>query len=208
MNKFYILFFLVIYSCGSKQNKETEIVNSYINHRPHNDFLKHYEPLYYIKNTNSGLIEKFQILIDTNDILTQDDIKFYKINITDFSDSIYVGLNKNILYTYNQPVKYLDQSLILRSNNKSGYHSYLFGFDYRIDEMTSRFDGNENDTIYEFSMSKLIDQEGSDYFYDAGEFPNKVFQKIEFSKKRGIIKAVLFDIKTKETYETIYERDL
>lgn len=208
MNRFYIILFLLIYSCGSKQKKDSEIANSHLKINHYSNFLKKYEPIYYIKNVDSGLIEKFQILIDTNNILTKDDIKFYKIDITSFSDSIYIGLRHNILYTYNQSVKYLDQSLILRSNDKSGYYSYLFGFDYRIDEMTSRFDSNENDTIYEFSMSKLMDEEGTDYFYYAGEFPNKVFQKMVFSRKRGIIKAVLFDIKTKEAYETIYGREL
>lgn len=207
MNKFYIILFLIINSCGLNQKKDTGMIDSNINITQSNDFLKNYKPINHIKNVKSERVEKFHIIINKQNTLLKDDIKFYKIDITGFSDSIYVGLNKNILYTYDSSKKYLDKALVLDSNSEKGYYSFFCGFDYRIDKISSEYEIEENDTVYDFSMTKLKSKKGSDYFYYSDESPSKVFQRVIFSKKRGIIEAVFYDVETNKTYITIDKKE-
>jgi len=194
---------VMIFSCGLKQKDKTQEQNRESNKKTNIEFLKNYKPITHIKNVTTGQIEEFHININKEDSIIEDGIKFYNINIKGFGNNIYIGFNKNIIYTFDKSKSYSDKTFILKPNQLR-YYSFFCGYDYRVDKTSfDELDVEKKDTIYMFDMSKLKDSKGSDYFYDSGEYPENIFKKVTFSKEEGIIEATIYNERTNETYITI-----
>lgn len=199
--KFSILLLFVSFSCNFTQYSNKKKITTNKVDSLKNDFLSSYKPIQYLKNIRTNKVEKFKISINLDSVKKWDGKFFYKITLTGYTDSLYIGFDKNIVYSYDESRYYADKSFILEANNSS-YYSFFCGYDYRVDKTESEFDFIEKDTVYKFYMTKLTDNKGSDYIYYAGEYPDKVFKEVYFSKKRGIIKIIFSDKNTNDLYIT------
>ncbi|MFI2744251.1 hypothetical protein ACG2LH_16065 [Zhouia sp. PK063] len=200
--KLFILSILSVNSCSDK-GKQKEVVASTDDTivSQQDLFLAKSKPINYIKGIEKGNRKKFIISFDTSKHILQDGFTLYKMNVTDRSDSLYLGLKEDVVYTYDGTKHYLDKTFILNSKNKN-YYSFFCGNDYRVDSLSVDVVNVNKEDVYTFYMSKLTDQQGDDYFYYEGKSPKETFRKIVFSKSKGVISAELYDREKKEIYVT------
>lgn len=201
MFNFVLLLIFAVNGCSNKDNRHRDIMIKDKVAIQKDSFLSALKPIEYIKNIETGEVERFVISFDTTKHILKDSVILYKIKVTDKSDSLYLGLKDDIIYMYDETKKYMDKAFILKSENKN-YYSFFCGNDYRVDSLKIDNNNLHGEDVYNFYMTKLTSQQGHDYFYDTGEYPNKVFRKIVFSKRSGIISAELYDREKGESYLT------
>lgn len=199
MKNYLLILLISFYSCNINTKKNTDNDTVTLNSKI---FMSSFKTITELRSLKTGKIRKFKILIKRKDTIRRNGIIFFKLKINDHSDSLYIGLKDNIVYSFDLSKHYLDKSLVLKSGIQKGYYSFLFGLDYRIDDVDKYYDGLDKDTIFNFKVTKLINKKESDHFYYSNDECSLYFERITFSKLYGIKEATLYDKSTGEKYIT------
>lgn len=204
MSKLIPCFFIFIgiFSCQELFDSESKKIFQKKHTISDFNYFINSQPITKIENIKSGEIEKFEIIIDTSVSKIIDKIVFNKVKITGYDESIYFGCHNSILYTYEanydhyEPMFYLDSEL-------SNYYSFFAGYDYIIDKSELLLDNPTSDTIYKFHMTEGYPSESNDNLIISRKSSSIVFKSLTFSKRKGIIEAILTKNELGETYRTL-----
>lgn len=198
----YFFIFLGIFSCQELFNLERK--DTFQKRKISSDFnyFINSQPITKIENIKSGEIKKFEIIVNTSVTKVIDKIVFNKVIITGYDETIYFGCHNSILYTYEanydhyEPMFHLDSDL-------SNYYSFFAGYDYIIDQTEILLDNPTSDTIYKFHMTEGYPSESNDNLVINRKSPPIVFKSLTFSKRKGIIEAVLLNNELGKIYRTL-----
>lgn len=205
MKNFIFLLLLILFpslrTCKTGNTSDRDIYNLKENYFDNTEIIKR------VKNIKTNQIKDFLIQIDTTNTFEIDGILFSRINIQSYGDSIYFGSKKRTLYTYDMNLNYYEKMFSL-NNVEFDYTSFLAGIWYNVDYTSVSYDSKLLDSIYTYNLSiPKFDNQSDHIIVDNKDYksPNFIFRKIVFSKKLGIISAVILDKESNNLYSTMKE---